>query len=220
MDKNQKQRFTKLVDFLGKALGENYEVVLHDISEKGSSIVAITNNHISNRTANSPLTGFALDLLKSGAYKDKDFIVDYKAATKGGKSIQGSTFFIKENDKILGMLCINHDDTAYKDMADQILKLGNIHEPKSKTIESFTEAKVEVVEYLSESIEDIIATIIDPSFLNDKVSIRPEKKQKIINALFEKGIFNIKGAVLQVAEVLNMSEQSVYRYLKKVGKSS
>lgn len=218
MDKYQKQRFAKLVEFLGKALGENYEVVLHDITEKGSCIAAITNNHISNRNANSPLTGFALELLKNGAYKDADYIVDYKAATKGGKSIQGSTFFIKENDKILGMLCINHDDTAYKDVAKQILQLGNIKELKSGNKEHLNEPKVEVVEYLSESIEDIIATIINPSLLNDKVSIRPEKKQKIINALFEKGIFNIKGAVLKVAEVLNMSEQSVYRYLKKAGK--
>lgn len=215
MNKEQKKAFTKLVDFLGKCLGENYEVVLHDITDKGSCVAAITNNHISNRTANSPLTGFALDLLNKGEYKDKDYLVNYKAKTKGGKSIQGSTFFIKEDDKILGMLCINHDDSAYKKLSNEILKLGNIQNITQPNSEVLNDEKVEVVEYLSESIEDIIASIIDTNLLNNIVSIKPEQKQKIINALFEKGIFNIKGAVLKVAKILNISEQSVYRYLKK-----
>lgn len=214
MDKSQKDRFSKLVEFLGKALGKNYEVVLHNISDKGSSVEAIANNHISNRTVNSPLTGFALELLKDKVYEKEDYLVDYKALTKQGKDIQGSTFFIKENKKILGMLCINHDDSDYKNIADKILKLGNVREKNDDKMQATT--TVEAVEHLSESIEDIISSIIEPSILNSDTILKPAKKQEIINALFSKGVFNIKGAVLKVSKILNISEQSVYRYLKKV----
>lgn len=217
MDKQQKKRFANLVEFLGKALGEKYEVVLHNISQEGSSVEAIANNHISGRTVNSPLTGFALELLKNKVYEKEDYLVGYKAMTKQGKNIQGSTFFIKDEKRILGMLCINYDDSGYQDLADKILKLGNIQKEISKAQTQPVSTPVETaVEHLSESIEDIMASIIEPSMLNSDTILRPEKKQEIVNALYHKGVFNIKGAVLQVSKILNMSEQSVYRYLKKV----
>nr|WP_301951945.1 PAS domain-containing protein [Campylobacter geochelonis] len=100
MDKKQKEQLGKLVKFLGEVLGQSYEVVLHDITEKGAYIAAIENNHISNRSVNSPLTGFALELLKNEEYKDNDYLINYKAMTKRGNSVRGSTFFIKDDDKI------------------------------------------------------------------------------------------------------------------------
>nr|WP_301951946.1 helix-turn-helix domain-containing protein [Campylobacter geochelonis] len=121
------------------------------------------------------------------------------------------------------MLCINHNDNAYKNVVEEILKLGNItdyNKPQNEQIqEEYLNKNSEIVEYLSESIEDILAGIIDISLLNSGVNLRPEKKQEIISALYDKGVFNIKGAVLKVADLLHMSEQSVYRYLKKVDKS-
>ncbi len=216
MDKLRKESLSKLVEFLGEVLGDTYEVVLHDIDENGSSVASIANNHISNRSVKSPLTGFALELLKDKVYEKQDYIIGYKAMTKQGKDIQGSTFFIKDDKKITGMLCINHDNNEFKDVADRILALGNVVKNKIQDIEQNQVPSVEAVEYLSESIEDIISGIIEPSVLNGDTILRPEKKQEIINALYDKGVFNIKGAVLNVSKILNMSEQSVYRYLKKV----
>ncbi len=215
MDKLRKENLSKLVKFLGEVLGENYEIVLHDIDENGSSVAAIANNHISNRNVNSPLTGFALDLLKDKVYEEKDYLIGYKAMTKQGKDIQGSTFFIKNDRKIQGMLCINYDDSEYKNLSEKILKLGNVTKSNIKK-EQIPVTSTETVEHLSESIEDIMASIIEPSILNSDTILKPKKKQEIINALFNKGVFNIKGAVLKVSKILNMSEQSVYRYLKKV----
>lgn len=215
MDKLRKENLSKLVKFLGEVLGENYEIVLHDIDENGSSVAAIANNHISNRNVNSPLTGFALDLLKDKVYEEKDYLIGYKAMTKQGKDIQGSTFFIKNDREIQGMLCINYDDSEYKNLSEKILKLGNVTKSNIKK-EQIPVTSTETVEHLSESIEDIMASIIEPSILNSDTILKPKKKQEIINALFNKGVFNIKGAVLKVSKILNMSEQSVYRYLKKV----
>ena len=59
------QHYTVLVEFLGKALGPDYEVVLHDLSSKDFAIAAIANGHISGRKVGGPLTDAALRMLSS-----------------------------------------------------------------------------------------------------------------------------------------------------------
>ena len=43
------QQYMKLTEFLGLTLGPDYEVALHDLTNKDRSIIAIANNHISGR---------------------------------------------------------------------------------------------------------------------------------------------------------------------------
>ena len=59
------QQYKILVEFLGKALGPDYEVVLQDLTSKNNAIIAIANGHISGRTIGSPLTNEALQMLYS-----------------------------------------------------------------------------------------------------------------------------------------------------------
>ena len=41
------QEYCELVGFLGKVLGQDYEVVLHDLSNMDNSVVAVANGHVS-----------------------------------------------------------------------------------------------------------------------------------------------------------------------------
>ena len=43
------QHYIKLTEFLGHALGPDYEVALHDLTDKNRSIIAIANSHVSGR---------------------------------------------------------------------------------------------------------------------------------------------------------------------------
>lgn len=43
-----------------------------------------------------------------------------------------------------------------------------------------------------------------------------EEKIEVISALEKQGVFSTKGAVSQVSNALNISEPTVYRYLKKI----
>lgn len=49
------EQYKILVDFLGKALGPDYEIVLHDITSEPGQIIAIANSHISDRTIGNPI---------------------------------------------------------------------------------------------------------------------------------------------------------------------
>ena len=133
----------------------------------------------------------------------------------------GSTFFIKDKDGNLeGMLCINLDISAYQGVASEVLKLANLN--LGNLIPNATEAKPptapqeEAVEILTSNIQDIISEIIDPSLLRHNVHLSQDVKIDIVAKLSEKGVFQLKGAVSKVADILCISEPSVYRYLKKI----
>ena len=62
------QHYVKLTEFLGQALGPDYEVALHDLTDKNRSIIAIANNHVSGREIGAPLTNVALSILQDPAH--------------------------------------------------------------------------------------------------------------------------------------------------------
>ena len=43
-----------------------------------------------------------------------------------------------------------------------------------------------------------------------------EEKTEVVSALNDCGVFNIRGSVQEAAKKLNMSEPSIYRYIKKI----
>ncbi|MDW7862453.1 helix-turn-helix domain-containing protein, partial [Enterococcus faecium] len=52
--------------------------------------------------------------------------------------------------------------------------------------------------------------------LDHQITLHKDLKIEIIRQLNEKGVFQIKGVVSQVTKILNIFDQSVYRYLKIV----
>ncbi|WP_124057639.1 helix-turn-helix transcriptional regulator [Vaginisenegalia massiliensis] len=228
MDKYRLENYINLTKFLGATLGPNYEIILHILEGNESHIASIVNNHISGRTTDSPLTGFALELMRNKAYYDNDYIANYKAKVKGHDAILGSTFYLKDEEGNLeGMLCINNDYSKYQQLSKDIMNLINSQAPVTSSgpgeipqfhTEGQAEGEEEFVEILSNSMKDIIGEVIDPDILEGTLSLSQEAKIDIVEKLERKGIFQLKGAVSQVAEMLNVSEPSIYRYLKIVNK--
>ncbi|EKP0480635.1 PAS domain-containing protein, partial [Campylobacter coli] len=216
MDEGQKQQFIKLTYFLGEVLGEQYEIVFHVITEDGAYIAAIANSHISGRSLDSPLSAFASELMQNKKYLEKDFLCDYKALIGKSKLVRGSTFFIKNSDELVGILCINHDTSMMRDLVCRIIdieKLGDMSEFLNQDKENNTSVdSLGNIETLSHSIEEILAQSIDMNYLNSDYQLSMAQKEEITKTLYQKGIFNIKGSVPIVARLLKISEPSVYRY--------
>lgn len=89
------QHYIKLTEFLGKALGPDYEVALHDLTRKDRSIIAIANNYISGREVGAPLTNMSLSILRDKSYERMDYHLHYYSINVNGKDLRSSTFFIK-----------------------------------------------------------------------------------------------------------------------------
>ena len=53
-----------------------------------------------------------------------------------------------------------------------------------------------------------------------QVQLSADEKFQIINTLNERGVFLLKNSVVEVAEQLNSSEATIYRYLSKLNRKS
>lgn len=208
------ESFVPLVHFLGEVLGDTTEVVLQDCQE-GQCIAAIANKEVTGRDAGSPLTDLSLKIIAEESWKNRDYITCYGGQSMSGHNLQCSTFFIKEQGELQGMLCINRDVSVPRQLLtdlEQYLRLD------SRTTSKVTEEKY--AESFSPSIhgmvEDTMAECLGKDYEVLSPRLHQEEKLIIIGKLEEKQVFLLKGAVGVVAEVLHCSEASVYRYLSKV----
>ena len=74
------ERYIPLVEFMGKICGKNYEIILHDVSTPERSVIAACNEHLSGRRVGDPMTELAKELLRTGAYKEHDYVATTRAA--------------------------------------------------------------------------------------------------------------------------------------------
>lgn len=206
------EEYRKIARFMSKCYGENVEVVLHDLRDVSCSSIEIFNNHVSGREIGSPMSEFGLKILKEKLYVDREFITNSKGVV-GGKILRSSTFFIKNIDEnIIGMICVNVDVSSYLNIAYQMESMANFGLNLKDEKELITE--VDFPNSIKEMINKALLEI-----LKGKVSwreIEGEEKLNVIKKLHQKGIFDLRGGVLEVSEALNVSESTIYRYLSKI----
>jgi len=206
--------FLPVADFLGEILGENTEIILHDLTNYKNSIVYIINGHISNRKIGDPITDLVLDFITTESKGNKQFICNYNSQTINNKLLYSSTYFIRDDENtIVGALGLNSD---YQDLNKSLSLitsfLPNYVDDKDIALKT-------IKENLNSNPEELTANKI--STIIEQFQIIPsqmgvEEKTEVIRALNDFGIFNIRGSVPEVAEKLSMSEPSVYRYIKKI----
>ena len=137
------------------------------------------------------------------------------------KVIRGATYFIKNGDKLEGILCINHDTSELVDVMTKLISLENLGNFVNilgidATFAEVEEAEIINKEKLENSIEDILCEYLDFTLLHSDKPLSLRQRENAVQVLFDKGIFNIKGAIPMVAKYLKISEPSVYRYLKAI----
>lgn len=221
------QHYMKLTEFLGQALGPDYEVALHDLTDKNRSIIAIANNHVSGREIGAPLTNVALKILMDKSYLTQDYRLHYRGVSANGKTLRSCTQFIKQNGKLIGMLCINFDDSRYQMISDDILRLchPNAFVEKHYQFEESLVVGSNIDVSSDERFHNSIGAVASDAVSRELEALgitvdrlTPEERIKIISSLEASGTFLLKGAVKDVADALHCSQASVYRYLSQIKK--
>lgn len=212
------RQYVKLTEFLGAALGPDYEVALHDLTDKNRSIIAIANGHISGREIGAPLTNAALSVLMDRSYETQDWRLHYTGVSAGGKRLRSSTLFIKEGGRLIGMLCINFDDSRYQALGQQVLALCHPESFLRQPHPSQDRACPETFRNSTEAVaQDAIQRELEHLGIPAE-RLTSEERLQVITALEESGIFLLKGSVKDVAAGLHCSQASVYRYLTQIRK--
>ncbi len=207
-------KYLPLIDFLAEVLGKDTEIVLHNAKELDKSIIAIRNGHVTGRQVGYPATNLVLKLIKQGHSQETPYICNYTSRSKltsGGNQIRSSSYFIKKDGDIIGILCINRDITKYQQLFDNIADIQ-----KDFLIDDFA-FNEEIKETFTSNIHDVIANEL-AVFHKDvtNISLNQAEKMTIVKELQKQGIFLLKGAVKEVAKALNTSEPSIYRYLQNL----
>lgn len=204
--------YVPMMDFLAAFLGKSTEIVLHDLTDWHCSVVAIRNGHISGREVGSPVTDLALQVLNEAKYKDVPYISGYQSRAKNGHVLKSATYFIHDNHRnIVGMMCLNTDCqnmVRARDLMTEMIAAMNIPEETGEVTETF-----------NVNVMDLIASNFTKVYPD--VSVRPQdlgqkEKLEIVAQLSEMGTFLMKGAVGYVAERLEVSVPTIYRYLNMV----
>jgi predicted transcriptional regulator YheO len=216
----------RLVEFLGLVLGPDYEVALHDLGLPDRSIVAIANGHVSGRTLGAPLSSLALQAIVNHSRETPDSRLNY-AGIAAGRLLRSSTFFITdESGTQVGLLCINFDDSRYRELSDRILKLRHpdifvdsnfAYDDGIGTVTAAPDAAR--VQPLSESLSAPTEALLRrtlAAFAGPGERLTRTKRNQAIRELHDRGFFRIKGAVRDAARALSCSQATLYRHLARI----
>lgn len=192
-----------VVDGIAALLGEHCEIVLHSLEFLEHSAIYIVNGHNTNRKIGSPITDRALWSLH---HMQTDSVSKpYFTKAKGGVLMKSITIAIRNGKQhVIGLICINI----------------NLDVPMSQFLNSFIapqEADSNV--NFASSVEDLVAQTIENTIeevQNNRNVANNNKNRQIVTTLFEKGIFDIKDAINQVAERLDISRHTVYLYIRQI----
>ena len=199
--------YLNIAEMLGNMFAPFLEVIVHDLTNPDHSILAIYNGHITERNIGDSTTDLGY-LRVEGNIPDKIF--NYRNKSPKGVSLKSSSLaFRNSKGELLGSLCMNLNISAFESVGmliDNLLSSaqnpyldGNeIFHPKS--------ADGEIEKAIHQCIVDAALNPINQS---------QDEKMQIIENLYVNGHFNKRASVSIVANKLNVSKPTVYKYLKQ-----
>ena len=201
------QQYKNLTEFLSLALGDLYETGLFDLKNPALPLIAASKEQ-------SDVHEEIRKFICEEACNTKKPIAGRPLVMELGKMLKVSVFYIQdEKGEAVAALWLSM-------RCDFFLKLGAFANAMMPICEdSATEENARLPETVtSENLEATILTMAE-EFATEPARLSLNERQELILDLYEAGTFNIKGSVAKVAEILQVSEQSVYRYISKIKKN-
>ena len=213
-DQELLESYIPMVRFIAAMCGPHYEVVLHDLRDIEHSIIAIENGHISGRRPGDGMMDFAYQKFVEDT--QDEFIVHRSSKpTKDHRILRLSAYRIRSHlsNEIIGLLCVTEDISDFV----QMRRMLDTHLYIDGGIYSETDTNNENIALpLADTLETIFRnTMSERGFLSPE-SMDKDDKMSVIAALRDQHLFEIKGAVNFIAHKLNLSEPSIYRYLREI----
>ena len=203
--------YKKMILSLGEYLGDGYEIILHSLENLQHSVIENVNGHYSGRKNGAPITDLALSMLSQIKEEPSQPAVCYMNHSKRGVPLRSCTIPITgEGERIIGLICINF----YTDIPLSSL-LAKFYPEMPDSFTESTSATENFADNTDELIENVLYKI-QHQVLNDITISVQNKNKEIITQLYQRGIFNIKDAVLKVASLLEISKNTVYMHLRNL----
>ncbi|KGD79558.1 hypothetical protein HA49_02970 [Tatumella morbirosei] len=198
--------YESVVDGLAMLIGSHCEIVLHSLDNLNCSAIRIANGEHTGRQVGSPITDLALRMLHDLHGEKSNVSRAYFTRAKSGVLMKSVTIAIRNHSqRVIGLLCINM----------------NLDVPFSQIMSTFMPPELHQVDSsvnFASSVDDLVAQTMEftiEEVTNDRNVSNNSKNRQIVLNLYEKGIFDIKDAINQVADRLNISKHTVYLYIRQ-----
>ncbi len=202
------ERYVPLVTFLGDTVPYTCEIMLFDLSEKSYPLAAQRNVR---RGAPEAVRRYLREVLKSRTVVGNGMLTNRGDVMGRERLDKTSILFIKdENDQPVGALVLSMDITAFLPMQAVFQNLLTFNGEELEEIRPRQEEAPPETPTL-DTIDRMVA-----EFTADPERMTIDEKTELILDLYDEGVFELKGAVARAAFSLNMSQQSIYRYLAKI----
>lgn len=203
--------FVPMVRALGKILGPEYEIVLHDVSNGEHTVVAMENAALTGRSSESPLTEFGSFLLRSEECRDLDFIANYASTGPDGRTLRSSVVFVRDEDGFLvGLLCVNQDTTRahlLREWVETLTKMDPL---------PFACAPAERFAPGGDARLEELLGQVRPLFGKPLRFLSRKERELLLERLHELGFFSFKGAMDVLCRETGKSRFTLYAHLREV----
>jgi len=199
---------TRLAKALAKQFGNNCEIVIHDLNKASldSSIVAIENGHVSNRSVGDGPSLVVLDTLAKNPEEVHDQLCYLTEVD--GKMIKSSTVYIRdENGNINGIFGINYDISPMV-----------VFQKELKDFTSMDTLQPEESTHIYHDVNNLLDDLVKRAvkFIGRPVAyMTREDKIKAIQFLNEHGAFLITKSGDKISNYFGISKYTMYSYLDK-----
>jgi predicted transcriptional regulator YheO len=198
----------RLAHAMAEQFGNNCEIVIHDLNKNSleSSIVAIENGHVSNRSVGDGPSMVVLDTLAKDPAEVEDQLCYLTEVD--GKMIKSSTIYIRDEDgRISGIFGINYDISPMVMFQKELKEFVNV-----ETVQ--TEESTHIHHDVNSMLDDLIKRAV-------KLIGRPvaymtrEDKIRAIQFLNEHGAFLVTKSGDKISNYFGISKYTMYSYIDK-----
>lgn len=201
------ESYKSLCEGLSDYLGDGYEFVLHSLEDLDKSVIKIINGYYTGRKEGAPITNLALHMLEKIREEKHAGYLSYFSKNKKGEPMRSSTIaVIGENNRIIGLLCINlYLNTPIYQFIDNLCD-GKTGAAPHADNENFVDNPVEL-------IRDAVLQVRNEVLADINITAQNRNKE-IVMRLADRGIFKLKDSVVQCSELLGISKNTVYLHLR------
>lgn len=194
----------RMADGLSVMFGENCEVIIHDMEQLESSVLYITNKHVTQRKKGERLNVLGTKELDS-LFKGTD-LINHQGTAKNGHLIKASTFHM-EGEGYHFALGINYDYTnmlLVQSTINDFIQVG-------ENINVAVKEDVNLENRLNSLFEQAVEYVGKPLPF-----MRKKDRVELIRFLHEQGAFSIHKGIPIIADKMNISRYTIYNYLREI----
>jgi predicted transcriptional regulator YheO len=219
---NSLDNYKSLCKFLATSFGPHYQIVLYDATKEGYPIYDVENGIVLPVNIGDHANKQIQELLDN--YNGVElYNCNFDFIDHDNKNLRASVYYIKDETTLIGALAIYFNDKLFLDIAQNLLKLVHPDDSLIKRNDYVEDDDIKskiykiIEEYLSDN-HMLTGHYSKYEFDNKIAHLSQDTRIAIVSKLEKKQIFKIKGALSEVANILQMSEPSIYRYLNKIKK--